>query len=343
MSILKNNLTKLFLALGIGFIILVGCVLYFGYRGVIHPLEKNGDRVSFKVEKNENIDRLVDELYDNGKIARKNLLKWYLDKKFSGIDIKPGEYSFDGNIHINNFVRYIESGITDDRPVSLTIPEGYDIEQIADLLNKKGIIDRKSFLESLKNYKYPAFAKIDKGRRYVLEGYLFPDTYQFLKGSSGNFIIETMLDRFSDVMSEVEKKYNKKFTNDEIDKIVTMASIVEKEVKRPDERGKAASVFYNRLEKHMKLQSCATVLYSLNKHKDKLYYKDLTVKSPYNTYIVDGMPKGPISNPGKGCIEAAIKPDKTNYIYFVSKNNGSHFFTDDIKKFSEVKEITQEN
>ena len=120
-----------------------------------------------------------------------------------------------------------------------------------------------------------------------------------------------------------------------------MASIVEKEASDKKELDIVASVFYNRLKIDMPLQSCATVLYSLGKHKDILLDKDLEVKSPYNTYIVEGFPIGPICNPGKESIKAALSPATTNYLYFVSTNDGKHFFTDDYKKFLEIKKKTQ--
>lgn len=315
--------------------------MYYKYEKIFHPLQENKDRINFSVYKDEKIDKVIDELEDDNIISGKNLLKWYLNRNYADISARAGNYSFSSDIPLNSFVEYLKNGIKDDRPVKVTIPEGYDVEHIAVELDKKGIINKDEFLSSCKNYKYPEFITVDAKRRYILEGYLFPDTYEFLKGTRGDIIIQTMLNRFSQVISEIEKKNNKKFTNMELDRIVTMASVVEKEVERPDERAKAASVFYNRLKKKMKLQSCATVLYALNVHKDKLYYKDLQVKSPYNTYIVDGLPEGPISNPGRGCIESAINPGKTNYLYFVSKNDGTHFFTDDEKKFLEVKKITQ--
>lgn len=339
---MKNNLAKIFLICGFILIVLVS-YMYYQYRGIMHPLKENGTRVNFTVKKNESIDKLVDELKDKNIVYNTNLLKWYLNRNYPNTRVKVGTYSFSRNIHLNSFVEYIKNGVFDDRPVSVTIPEGYDVEHIALELDKKGIISKDNFLKSCKNYRYPSFITIDKKRRYVLEGYLFPDTYEFLKGSSGNFIIRTMLNRFSQVISEIEDKNNKKFTKQELDRIIIMASIIEKEVERPSERGEAASVFYNRLNKRMKLQSCATVLYALNTHKNKLYYKDLQIKSTYNTYIVNGLPQGPISNPGIGCIEAAMHPKKTNYLYFVSENNGTHFFTNDEKKFLKVKQVTQGN
>ncbi|GAA0734578.1 endolytic transglycosylase MltG [Clostridium oceanicum] len=226
--------------------------------------------------------------------------------------------------------------------VNVTIPEGYNIEEIASKLESLNIINKKEFLHSVDIYKAPSYIKKDNKRKHQLEGFLFPDTYKFMKGEKGEDIIKTMLNRFEEVRKEIEDKNKIKIENKDIDKIMTMASVVEKEARVDSERGKVASVFYNRLNKNIKLESCATVIYALGYHKDKLLYKDLKVDSLYNTYLQKGMPVGPISNPGRKSIEAAVKPDKTNYLYFVSKNDGTHFFTNDYNEFLKMKKKTQD-
>lgn len=210
-------------------------------------------------------------------------------------------------------------------------------------MDNKGVISKEEFLKSCREYKLPEYIKSDTKRKYALEGYLFPDTYEFYKGTSGKAIIDEMTSRFISVVNDILSKNGKTISNKDLDKYIIMASIIEKEVQKQDERGKAASVFYNRLNIGMKLESCATVLYSLGVHKDKLTYNDLKVDSPYNTYIVSGLPLGPISCPGRACIEAAISPSKTNYLYFVSNNDGTHFFTDSYNAFMNVKKVTQGN
>ena len=157
----------------------------------------------------------------------------------------------------------------------------------------------------------------------------------------GDKIIDKMLDRFNYVIKEIEKENNIKIKDEDMDKLISMASVIEKEAEKDGERGKIASVFYNRIDKKMKMESCATVLYALGYHKDKLYYKDLKIKSPYNTYLNTGLPIGPICSPGKNSIKAALNPEKTDYLYFVSKNNGTHFFTKNYNDFLKVKKETQ--
>lgn len=201
------------------------------------------------------------------------------------------------------------------------------------------MISKEEFLKAVKEYNAPSYIKKNSERKYQLEGFLFPDTYEFEKDISGEEIIERMLLRFEEVISEIEQATGKKIDKNNLDDIVTMASIVEKEAERDDERGKVASVFYNRIEQHTKFQSCATVLYALGYHKAEVSNEDIKVNSPYNTYKVDGLPIGPIACPGKASLNAAINPEKTNYLFFISNDDGTHTFTDNDKEFMRLKEI----
>lgn len=338
-----KNLFKVFLICLVVTAFISGGIFYYRSEVIRHPLKSNEKKVQFTVSKGENLSDVIKALNDKKIIKNKYFIAQYVNRNSISQSVKPGVYSFSENISLEKFTRYLNKGIKDDQTFKVVVPEGYDVEHIAEALDKKGIISKADFIKSCREYKLPDFIKIDSGRRYALEGYLFPDTYEFFKGTEGKEIIDVMLKRFSEVIVNIQKETGKNINKEDLDKIVTMASIVEKEVDRQDERGKAASVFYNRLNKGMKLQSCATVLYALGTHKDKLYYNDLKVNSPYNTYIVKGLPIGPISCPGVECIKAAINPEKTNYLFFVSKNDGTHFFSDNEKQFLEVKKVTQGN
>ncbi len=340
---MKNKSVVMILVFSIIFVFTFGEIFYLRNIAIKHPLSSKDEKVEFTVKDGENLNNIIDNLKNKNLMKNSYFVKLYIKRNNVSIQIKPGVYSFSKNIPLEKFTNYLSRGIKDDKPIKVIIPEGYNLENIALALDKKNIINKDEFINSCKEYKLPEFIKNDSKRKYALEGYLFPDTYEFYKGASGKEIIDMMSKRFLQVINNIKKETGKNITNDELDKIITMASIVEKEVERNDERGKVASVFYNRLNRDMKLQSCATVLYALGKHKDKLYYNDLKVNSPYNTYIVKGLPEGPICCPGKSCILSAINPEKTNYLYFVSKNDGTHFFTDDEKKFEQVKKVTQGN
>lgn len=321
-------------------IIIVG-FLFVQRRTLIKPLKSNEKKVQVVVNKNENLNDVIDKLTLDKKLRGKIFVKKYIAKNHISQKIVEGKYTFSNKISLDNLLLDLNKGIFDETPVRVTIPEGYSIEQIGNKLEQQGIIKKEDFIESVKKYKIPSYIKKDPKRKYDLEGYLFPDTYELFKGMEGKVIVDKMLNRFQYVISQIEKENNLKIAENNIDNIVNMASVIEKEAQKSTERDKISSVFYNRLEKNMKLESCATVLYALGQHKDKLYYKDLKVKSDYNTYLHKGLPIGPICSPGKKSIVAALKPEKTNYLYFVSKNNGTHFFTNNYNEFLKVKKETQ--
>ncbi len=311
-------------------------------NGVInHPFSTSESKVKFEVKSGDDLNKVVESLNNQGLIKNKKIVDSYIKKNNVSTKASAGKYSISNNVSLDKLIHYINKGILDDTPVRVTIPEGYDIEAIAKAFDSKGIISKEEFLKSCREYKLPDYITADSKRKYALEGYLFPDTYEFYKGASGKAIIDEMTARFISVINDIKAKTGISISNEELDKYIIMASIVEKEVKTQDERGKAASVFYNRLGKGIKLESCATVLYALGVHKDKLSYNDLKVNSPYNTYLHGGLPEGPICNPGRACIEAAISPAKTSYLYFVSKNDGTHFFTDNYNDFLNEKKVTQ--
>ena len=222
--------------------------------------------------------------------------------------------------------------------VKVTVPEGYTIEEIAALMEEKELCSKDEFLEAVKNYELPSFVEVNEKRRYNLEGFLYPDTYLIEKGTSANNIIEKMLERFYSVIKEVEKENNIAIKDEDIDNIITIASMIEKEASVDIDRPLISSVIYNRLEKGMKLQLDATVLYALGEHIDVVFNKHLEVDSPYNTYKYSGLPIGPIASPGIECIKAALLPSDTDYLYYILQKDGTHYFTDSYDDFLAKKE-----
>ncbi len=204
---------------------------------------------------------------------------------------------------------------------TFVVPEGYENWQIAKLLAEKGLADEKEFLRLLDEGDFPFDFINDISRKENrLEGYLFPATYEVFVEESEYDIICRMLKAFQD---NILPLYNEAKTDYTLDQIVTMASLVEREAANDEERGKVASVFYNRLEIGMTLGSCATVQYIIKERKDVLSNSDTKIKSPYNTYINPGLPIGPIASVGVGSVEAALYPEKTDYLYFAAKSDGS--------------------
>jgi UPF0755 protein len=224
--------------------------------------------------------------------------------------------------------------------LKITIPEGLNNKEVAELFSQKGLVNLASFTDALKDHSAIYELLDDYHIKTGMEGYLFPDTYNFeLNASIEKEIIHKMILRFKDV-------YEQNFPEIPVNKrkeIVIIASLVEKEAKKPEERPIIAGVFYNRLRRGYALQSCATVQYSLGKRKERLYYKDLQVESPYNTYLHQGLPPGPIANPGLASLKAAVNPAQVSYLYFVAKPDGSHVFSTTFEQHLKAQHTIEKN
>lgn len=219
--------------------------------------------------------------------------------------------------------------------VTVMIPEGYSIDMMAKRLEDEGVFKADEFLAAVKNtdqFKNEFIKDIPsvKGTKYKLEGYLYPDTYKIYKSSKPKDLIQKMLDNFDQKYSALAKNYKGKHSMAEI---VTIASMIEREAKVESERPVIAGVIENRLAKKMKLQIDPTVLYTTTNglyNAKKVYYKDLKAKTVYNTYVIEGLPAGPICNPGETAIDAAMNPKEHKYLYYRTDNSkkGTHVFTE---------------
>jgi len=211
----------------------------------------------------------------------------------------------------------------------ITVPEGLTVLQIAELFESNGFETKNEFLETAQNIELP-FEYIDAPGDYKrLEGFLFPETYNIPQSYNSEKIILLMINEFDKVFTEEYKKRADEL-GFSIKEITTIASLIEREARVDSERPLVSSVIHNRLEINMPLQIDATIQYILGKQKDRIYYKDLEIKSPYNTYQNTGLPPTPIAVPGKACIKAALYPEDTDYFYYRTKNDGSgeHYFSE---------------
>jgi UPF0755 protein len=327
-------------------IVVIGYKIYSDALGIIkHPFIIEDATIELKVKSGDTLSGVINSLYENKKIGNSYLIKWYIKKQQLSTNIKPGTYNFSKDISLEELIKGLGESKYNENSVRVTIPEGYDVEHIAALLQDNGIIEKEKFIQSVKEYTPPSYIKTDSKRKYALEGFLFPDTYELIKGMKGKDIIDIMLKNFEAVLKNAQDKSNKEISDEEIDKIIILASMVERETEAVDERVVVSSVLHNRLNIKMKLQIDATVEYALGVHKTIYTYKDLEVQSPYNTYLVAGLPVGPICNPGKASIVAAMEPASTKYIYYVSKFDGSktHFFSENYDKFLSDKKVSQTN
>lgn len=257
--------------------------------------------------------------------------------KSGKVIIKAGEYQLDSSMKVNmlQLLEILQEGKTICRKV--TIPEGYTIRQIAEILAERGVADKKKFIEAASD---PNLIRRLGIHAESLEGYLFPDTYCFSKGLSEKLIIETMVARFRKIILPAWEDRCREMGFD-LHQIVTLASLIEKETSVKEEKPLVSAAYHNRLREGMRLQCDPTVIYSLESFEGNLTREDLSVDSPYNTYRVYGLPPGPIANPGEDSIRAALYPVKIGYRYFVSKNNGTHQFSYTLKEHNKAVEKYQ--
>ncbi|MBI5417157.1 endolytic transglycosylase MltG [Candidatus Poribacteria bacterium] len=293
---------------------------FFLVKNAISPAMKWDTNKIIMIHPKSSVKEISNILYSNNIIKSSFIFK--IIAKISGQEhkLKAGEYEFQPSNDMIDVFKKIARG--EFKKYAITIPEGFTIKDIADMLESKGIVDKNKFLSLISDAQILKKYKIDADS---LEGYLFPDTYSFYKGISEEKLIDIMLEHFFSVFDEnfEARARQMNFTRHEV---VILASIIEKEAKAENERNIIAAVFLNRIKKKMRLESCATVLYALGKHKSRLWEEDLKIDSPYNTYLYTGLPKGPISNPGKASIYAVLYPEKADYLFFVSRNDGTHEF-----------------
>lgn len=235
--------------------------------------------------------------------------------------IQPGEYEFNGAMPPADILAKLLAGRVLLHTV--TIPEGYTITQIADVIDGQAITSREEFLRLASD---KSFIKTLGISAETVEGYLFPDTYRFARMTPAKEVIRTMVDQLGRVMTE-EWQARAKEMNLTVHQVLTLASVIEKETGSGDERPQISSVFHNRLRKRIPLQSDPTVIYGLPNFDGNLHKKDLSHPSPYNTYRWSGLPPGPIASPGADSIQAALYPVTSKYLYFVSRNDGTHHFS----------------
>lgn len=232
--------------------------------------------------------------------------------------LQAGEYLFDHSANAIQVYRRLAHGDIYVRTV--VIPEGYNVFDVAKAVEAAGLGKSDEFVNIARSQR-TLIADMDPEAK-SLEGYLFPDTYRFMRTQSLEEIVGTMVKRFRQEARSLG-------LNRDVHRVVTMASIVEKETGAADERPLVASVYYNRLAQKMGLYADPTVVYAAvlaGRYRGAIYQSDLQFKSPYNTYLYRGLPPGPIANPGRASLQAAMQPANSDYLYFVSDNNGHHRF-----------------
>ncbi|WHZ14264.1 MAG: Murein endolytic transglycosylase MltG [Nitrospira sp.] len=249
--------------------------------------------------------------------------------------IQPGEYELDAGMASKEILIKLLAGRVVLHPV--TIPEGYTMAQIAEVLAAENITDVKEFTKLVRDRSFITTLGVEADS---LEGYLFPETYSFARGTKAKDVIKTMVDGLYHVWGAdlQEQAARLKLS---LHQVLTLASVIEKETGVKDERELIAAVFHNRLRKKIPLQSDPTVIYGLPAFDGNIHKRDLSSLSPYNTYRVQGLPPGPIASPGAHSLRAALFPAQAPYLYFVSRNDGTHHFSSTLAEHNEAVEKYQ--
>jgi UPF0755 protein len=315
-------------------------VLFFGLRFMYSPAQTQKEDVLFEVEPGA-FSFTASRLEKQG--LTQDALKLRLLAKFTGYasKVKVGEYQLHTSMTPMEVLRIISSGKTVQRLI--TFSEGLNIFEISNLVESQKIFSSRAFIEKCFDR---AFLKgVLSQDISSCEGYLFPETYSYTRTMSLEAFMSMMLKKFLETQQELELRYPGFYLNRH--QVVTLASIVEKETGAPSERVIVSSVYQNRLRIGMRLQADPTVLYgkmeASRKIENNITRQDLMTPNRYNTYAMKGLPAGPIANPGAKSLEAVFAPATTEYLFFVSKNDGTHVFSKDYSSHSKNVDATQKN
>lgn len=273
------------------------------------------EKVIFTVKSGESASGVAARLKSSGLIFSKNLFLVYAKITGSDNNIKAGYYEFSVKDGMFTIVRELKAG--SKKLMKFTVPEGSTVNQTAGIFASKAAIDKDRFIHLASERK--------------MEGYLMPETYFFDPSADEEDIIAAMKKEFDKKVTP-EMRARAQELGMSMEQIITMASIIEKEAVNPRERSTIAAVFYNRIKKNIRLQSCATVLYAMGVNKARLSVEDTHFDSPYNTYRHAGLPPAPICSPGIESIKAALYPANSSSLFFVSQGNGSHLFAESLEE-----------
>lgn len=309
-------------------ILLTGVLIFFNMA----PNDMRDDVILIK--KGEALSHAAANLKEKNLIKNEKffVLLAFLEKKSN---IITGKYKINSGMSTSDIIKKLSSGDIIRRKV--TLPEGFNLYQIAERLEENEITSKEEFLK----YSYDEeFLKSMNLKHQSIEGLIFPDTYLFAESQEAKEIILIMHKQYKNIISSIDFSNMKKFRLNTYE-IINLASLIEEEAKVPKERDYISAVFHNRLKKNMKLGCDPTVRYAVKKFKGRISYKDLKHDSPYNTYLYRGLPPTPICSPGKEAINAALHPADSDYLYFVARNDGSHYFSKTAREHTRAVEFYQ--
>ena len=335
-----NTIRKIVLVVSLVIFIIIGIggfSVYSYVKSALQPVDENStEGIAVSIPMGSGITTISAILEENGIIKDKRVFKYYVKFKNES-QFHAGDYTLTKSMTMDELIESLKTGRVYREPVfTMTIPEGLTLEQIAKIVEKNtshtadefmNVITSDAFVSKMMA-TYPVLITeevLNENIRYDLEGYLYPATYPFYEEKpSIETIIETMIAQLDKLVLDYSAAIADR--NMTVHQFLTFASLLEEEATAQTDRETIASVFYNRLEIGMPLQTDPTVLYALGSHKDRVLYSDLEVEHPYNTYKVNGLPPGPIAGAGKSSLEATINPTKTEYFYFLADSDGINHF-----------------
>ena len=305
-------------------LIVVPLLILVGYAQ--SPVGRDIPLRTVDIPRGASFSRVMDVLEAEGLLRQRELFHLLALLRNGTRQIRAGEYEFSGWMSPSEILGKLIRG--EVKGYRITVPEGFTVRQILERLLASKLVDEKEFLRLSTDRQFLSTLGIE-GRS--LEGYLFPDTYILDRSMDTRTIVTTMVNQFWHHVTPSMTKRSADLGLT-VDQFVTLASIIEKETGRKEEMPLIAAVFHNRLKRRMPLQSDPTVIYGIADFDGNLRKQDLLKKTPYNTYLIAGLPPGPIANPGLDALQAALYPTEADYLYFVSKNDGSHQFSDNLSQ-----------
>jgi UPF0755 protein len=342
---------KIVLTISIVLFLLVAITVgggYFYIKSALQPVDPdNKKEMTVEIPIGSSVTGIANILEEHGIIKDARVFKYFVKfKNESGF--MAGSYKLSPSMKLASIIESLKTGKIEQEVVfQITIPEGKQLKEIAKIIAEKSNhkeedvfakLNDRDFIKALMN-KYPDILSeeiLAETIKYPLEGYLFPATYPFYKVDTKiEEIVMAMLDQTEKVISEYEGEMAERSYTPH--KLLTIASLIEEEATEKLERDQIASVFYNRLDTGMPLQTDPTVLYAQGEHKDKVLYKDLEIDDPYNTYKYQGLTPGPIANAGTVSIEAALHPAETDFLYFLATASGDVLFSKTLEEHNAKK------
>ncbi len=309
----------------VGILLMTGVILslfiFQMKRFIETPRNPREQMVTFTIAPGQSLKQVAINLEKQGLITNQAQFKLYVRYKQAAARLMAGEYQLSASKTPAQILDQLLKGRV--KLYRLTIPEGLNMDETAGLVQETKFCDTAPFLALCRQADFIKTLGVDS---HSLEGYLYPDTYFFPKQTTCRQIIKKMVTTFHSVYTREWKKRTTEL-GFSVNEIVTLASIIEKETGDASERPLISSVFHNRLKKNMRLESDPTVIYGDKEFDGRIRKRHLQRKTPYNTYQLRGLPLGPIANPGALALKAALYPDKSKYLFFVSKNDTTHYFS----------------